>query len=239
LENGNQIGTGVLDANGNTSFNTTSLEKGKHTVTSVYDGDTNFLSSTSDEVTFYVVDPSVVITTTTPTLTLTAGTPGTATIIVNPVVTYNEEGVQLACVNVPQYSECTFDTPTVGFSDNKPKTVNVTISTNVPVNVGAIPKNARPGSGFWFAAGTFALGIVGIGFGRKARCNRRVLMMICSVLILSGAVAGMSACGGSGYTKTPPAPHVTTPSGTTTVSIVAKKGARTVSVPFALTVTVK
>jgi hypothetical protein len=52
---------------------------------------------------------------------------------------------------------------------------------------------------------------------------------------------GVSSCNNSGYTQTPPAPHVTTPSGTYTVSIIAidPQTQKTVSLPFTMSVTVK
>ncbi|HEU5400831.1 MAG TPA: Ig-like domain repeat protein [Terriglobales bacterium] len=238
-ESGTEVGSAVLDANGNVIFNTGSLPLGKHTFTLSYNGDTNFLQSSSQQLTFNIVDPSLVITTTTPTLTVTGGTPGTASLIINPVATFNQKGVQLACVNVPQYSECTFDWTSLDFSRSEPIPVQVTISTNVPVNVGAVRNDPLPGSGVWWSSVAFALGMVGLGFGKKTRYNGRVLMIVCCLLIVSSVMVGLTACGNSSYTKTPPAPHVTTPSGTTVVSIVATRNGQTVSVPFALTVTVK
>ncbi len=238
-EDGSEVGPAALDANGNVTFNTGGLALGKHTFRLSYSGDTNFLPSTSTEITFQLVNPSLVITTTTPNLALTAGTPGTANLVIYPVAEFNQEGIQLACVNVPQYSECTFSQVTLSFKESSPAPIQMTISTNVPVNVGAVRENLQPGSGMWLATVSFAVGLVGLGFGRKTRYNGRVLMIICCLLIISGAMAGLTACGNSGYTKTPPAPHVTTPSGTTNVSVVATRNGQPVSLPFTLSVTVQ
>lgn len=238
-EGNTQLGTGSLDANGNVSFNTASLPLGTHTITAVYSGDTNFSGSSSASVDVQIISPSVAITTANPALTITPGTPAMATISAVPLVGFNNRSVQLACVNLPRYSECTFDTPTLDFSNGTTVVIQVTISTNVPVNVGALHVNGVQSPVIWWPASTFAVGLVGLVLGKKTKYNGRVLTVICAVLIIAGAMVGMMACSGNSYTKTPPAPHVVTPSGTQAVLITGSSNGQVVSLPFQLNVTVQ
>ncbi|MGH9560574.1 MAG: hypothetical protein ACRD3S_03885, partial [Terracidiphilus sp.] len=99
-------------------------------------------------------------------------------------------------------------------SGTTPSTVVVTISTNVPVNSGtASLARQEP----WVLAGLFGLGMLGLIAGRK-RFNR-YLTMVCLAVMLSGAFMAMTSCTNAGYSTPPPAPKVTTPSGTYNVQI--------------------
>lgn len=234
------LGTGVLDANGNATFNTNTLARGWHTVTAVYSGDSNFGVSSSTQIRFDVIDQSVEISTATPNLSLSGGVVDGATLAIAPVLGYNRK-VQLACIGLPQYSECTFDNPAPDFSDGKIKPVKVQVWTNVPINVNVAANHTQPASGLWWPAGTLAIGMFGLVFGKKTKYNSRALMVICGLLIIASAVVGMSACSGNSYTKTPDAPHVTTPAGSYAVGLTATDTTtnRTVQLPFQLNVTVK
>lgn len=225
-----------LDANGVATFNTSNLSQGTHTITAVYQSDINFAISTSTAVVFQVVPPKVLITAEPPTMSLTAGVPGSSMLTLTSIVRFNT-GVQLACTGLPNYSECTFSDPVPAVEDGKaPVKVGVTISTNVPVNV-ALRSNPSP----WGFASLFALGLVGVVVGKKTKYNGRALMMICALFLITAAVVGMSACSNGGYSKTPPAPHVTTPSGSYVVGIKATRPdtGELVSLPFTMNVTVQ
>jgi sugar lactone lactonase YvrE len=240
-EGATQLGSANLDGNGEASFDTGSLPIGPHIITVTYGGDTNTKTSSANSVQFYVTPPSVVLTTDTPTLTLKAGVAGGATMVLHPINGYHNS-VQLACdkATLPQYSECTFDWPTVNMQDSLPETVVVTISTNVPVNV-VSASNTRPATGLLWPASTLAIGLVGLVFGKKTKYNGRLLMIVCALLVIASATVGLSACSGSSYTKTPDAPHVATPSGTQSVIITATDSATgsVASLPFQLNVTVQ
>ena len=58
-EGTNTLGTGTLDANGQATFQTSSLTMGTHTITAVYAGDSNFLTSTSTALSLPVNAPAV------------------------------------------------------------------------------------------------------------------------------------------------------------------------------------
>ena len=62
LDNGTQIGTGTLDSTGTATFSTSSLTAGTQSITAVYEGDTNFTTSTSTPALSQVVGLAPAIT---------------------------------------------------------------------------------------------------------------------------------------------------------------------------------
>ena len=118
-------------------------------------------------------------------------------------------------------------------------TSHVTISSNLPVNVGALHKEPSGPSPIEYA-GLFGLGILGLTLRRKTRLNVKLFTAVCLVM-LAGATVGLGGCTNSGYTHTPPAPQVTTPPGTYHVSIytIDLTNNQRSSLPFTLTLTVQ
>jgi hypothetical protein len=99
----------------------------------------------------------------------------------------------------------------------------------------------HPGRFGFSLAGLFGLGLFGLLRTRKRGNRLGVFSALCMAMLLSVSIFGVSACNNNGYTKTPAAPHVTTPSGTYTVSIVTidPTTQQTNSLPFTMSVTVK
>jgi hypothetical protein len=112
----------------------------------------------------------------------------------------------------------------------------VTISSNLPVNVGEMQRGPSPVE----FAGLFGLGLLGLAFRKRARLHSALLTVVC-VALLAGSMVGLIGCTNSGYTHTPPSPQVTTPAGTYHVSIytVDLTNNQRSSLPFTLTVTVQ
>jgi len=67
------------------------------------------------------------------------------------------------------------------------------------------------------------------------------LFTVVCLVVLAGATVGLGGCTNSGFTHTPPAPQVTTPSGTYNVSIytIDLTNNQRSSLPFTLTLTVQ
>lgn len=199
------------------------LAPGTYHITAVYSGDTNFSSVSYALPTFIVTKPVDEITSNPASLTITPGTPATATLSIKPLVSFASPEVLMQCVaaTLPPYSECTFDNPipSVGHvtgDPTAPSTVVVTISSNVPVNGGAISSVTRTPP--WTLAGLFGLGLMGIFAGRR-RVNR-YLTIFGVALLLSGGFMGVTSCTNAGYSTPLPAPKVTTPPGTFNVQII-------------------
>jgi hypothetical protein len=218
-------------------FSTQNLVQGVYNLTAVYNGDVNFAVQSVSLPMFEVILPSVQITAS-GSLSVTAGTPATATLTLMPLVGFSgdvhlecdspDAPVQLAPTNpstaLPANTQCTFayaDTVTgtspVGKSGPTASTIVVTVSTNVPVNGGSSTTSiAREAP--WSLAGLFGLGLLGVIAGRK-KLNRYMALM-CVAIMLSGLFLGMTACTNAGYSTPPPAPKVTTPAGSYNVQII-------------------
>lgn len=232
----------TLNGSGVAILNTSNLASGTYNLKAVYSSDLNFATVTSPVVSIMVIPPSALITASPSSVTTPAGTPVTSTLTVTALEGYSPKlGAQLYCDNttLPKYAECTFDVPTVDLFDHPgvPQISHVTISSNLPVNVGEL----RPGTSPIVFAGMFGVGLLGLAFRRRAKLYRSALSGACLVLLLCGAAGGLTGCTNSGYTQTPPAPHVVTPPGTYNVRMytIDLTTLKTSSLPFTLSVTIQ
>jgi len=96
------------------------------------------------------------------------------------------------------------------------QTINVTVNTNVSGGI-TTSQNSHPAP-FEFAT-LFGVGLVGLAFGRKSGRKGRALMLLCLVIV-SGAIAGMTACSTTNLGTTP---VLGTPSGTYSVIVTAQE----------------
>ncbi|MGB6133435.1 MAG: Ig-like domain repeat protein [Acidobacteriaceae bacterium] len=231
-----------LDANGQVTFNLQNLAVGSYSLTAVYSGDSNFAGATSAAVSFQVLPTAgaVLITASPAAVSASAGTPVSSTLTLESLVGFSAPGgVNITCDNttLPQYSECTFNNPQPDIAAGGTTTTVVTISSNVPVNVGSLREQASP----FALAGVFGLGLLGLGLRKRRLIGKGMFHIVCLTLLLAGSIAGFTGCTNSGYTHTPPAPHDVTPSGTYNVSIIVTDEAsgQQYSVPFTLGLTMK
>lgn len=238
------------------SFSLSNLPVGTYSLTAVYSGDSNYAADTSAPITFQIVSSNgAVLITGNPTAVSTApGTPVSSTLTLESLVAFSAAGqgsINITCDNatLPRYSECTFNNPqpqlcppvqaggasACGFPSVT--TSVVTISTNIPVNVGMLNTDSSP----FALAGIFGLGLLGLGLRKRRLISRGLFNLVCLGVLLGGAVFGFTGCTNSGYTHTPPAPHYVTPAGTYNVTImVTDAGSNTQdSLPFTLPVTIK
>jgi hypothetical protein len=234
----------TLNASGVATFSTQNLTAGTYNLTAVYNSDQNFSTVTSAAVTFQVIPPSILITANPAAVTTTAGVPVQSVLTLQSLVGYAAinnlyGGAFIACDNttVPKYSECTFDVPQVQVAAGGSGTTTVTLSTNLPVNVGAIKPVLPP----YVFAGLFGISLLGLTLRKRAVLYRSALTMFCLVLLLFSGAMTMTGCTNAGYTTTPPAPHVVTPPGTYKVSLYATDphDGTIKSLPFTLSVTIQ
>jgi hypothetical protein len=177
-------------------------------------------------------------------VTTKGGTPVSASLSVLPLNGYEGKaklGAQIYCdsTTLPQYSECTFDVPKLDLFDAQGAavTTNLTITSNLAVTLSRNQRQERSAIAF---AGLFGMGLLGLGFRKRLKLNQLMLGVVC-LLLMGGAVSGLSGCTNSGYTQTPAAPHNTTPPGTYNVSIytVDLQTNQRSSLPFTLSVTIQ
>jgi hypothetical protein len=219
-------------------FSTANLSTNVYNLTAVYSGDTNYSSQTTNLAAFQVIKQSVQITAS-GSVTIKAGTPVQVTLTLMPLVGFsNAEHLECnapdapvtpltgaSTTMLPNYSQCTFLYPdtvngvvlvgSTSATTATPSTIVMTISTNVPTNGGSASLDRKVQ---WTLAGLFAFGLMGLIAGRK-RLNR-YLTLVCLALMLSGVFAGIMSCTNANYSTPPPAPKVTTPSGTYNVQII-------------------
>jgi hypothetical protein len=215
----------------------------------VYSGDANYAGLTGGPITFNEIrQPSVAISPNPGAVTISAGT-GSATLSITsvlgygvstnpaypsstPTLTLNNYTLPLgfACQGLPAYATCTFtggnytdlngvlhpDEVVVNTDPANPVSITVTINTNV--SSGTTTSQNSQSSPFEFAA-MFGVGLVGLAFGRKSGRKGHVLMLIC-LLILTGAISGLTACSTTTLGGTP---ILTTPSGTYSVIVTAQQ----------------
>ncbi len=242
----------TLDAKGAATFTTSNLAAGTsvanlgqaYNITAVYSGDANFATVTSAPVAIEIVPPVALIQANPAAVTTKAGTPVSAALSVSPLNGYEGKaklGVQIYCdsATLPQYSECTYDVPKLDLFDAKGAavTTNVTITSNLAVSLSSNQRHERSAIAF---AGMFGFGLLGLGFRKRLKLNRSMLAVVC-LLLMGGAVSGLSGCTNSGYTQTPASPHNTTPPGTYSVGIytVDLQTNQRSSLPFTLSVTIQ
>jgi hypothetical protein len=226
------------------TFSTVNLAAGTYTLTASYAGDQNFSAVASSVITFQVVPPSLLMTASPAAVSTSAGTPVQTLLTLQSIVGYAAVtslygGVYLACDNttVPKYAECTFDVPQVQVTAGGSGTSTLTLSTNLPVNV----SESGPVSTGYVFAGVFGLGMLGLSFRGRVGRHGGGLTTLCLALLLLGGCLGSVGCTNAGYTTTPPAPHVTTPTGTYNVRVFATdpRDGSTKTLPFTVAVTVK
>ncbi len=231
--------TVALDANGFATFATNCLDVNvnnnttspneiyTHTIVAVYNGDGVNAGSISSAFKITVLrGPSIAITSNPPTVSLSAGSTATAALTLTSVLGYGTQGagqqlnnyslpVELECDGLPARASCSFSSNSVTVMPGTPGTVTLTINTNV----GASASLERSTSPIAFAA-LFGAGLLGLAFGRRKSGWRQRLTLMTGLLVLSGAVAGMTSCTSANLTS---APVLTTPSGMYQVTVTAKQ----------------
>jgi sugar lactone lactonase YvrE len=249
--------TAVANTTG-TAFNTSCLQIstanssfkpifGTHYITPVYSGDANFNGVTGTVSTLFQVvqSPAVVITSSTPSLTITAGTSRSAPLALNSVLGYGFAGqggtlnnytfpLTLTCDNLPPHAQCGFTYPNpdpnianaldiacTGTKGNGATAscataiAGVTIYTNVSSGI-TISRNA--GISTLTLASIYGLGMIGLFFRRKAFQKGGRMMMVLLTMVSGALAISLSACSTTNLT---PVSSTATPAGTYTVQVTA------------------
>jgi Bacterial Ig-like domain (group 3) len=223
----------VISSNFDYNHDSTALHPVQwYTVTPVYYGDDNYLPATGTPVTFAAVRvPSVYIDRVdsqgTPiaeaTLSVSAGSTTTASFRARSMFGFGDLApftgqAEFHCDNLPPYAACSFSPARATVNAATNGFTTVTITTNVPVGTVTEYRNS---STPWLFAAMFGFGAIGLVFGRKSRLKGNLLIAICAILIISGALAGITACSTS--TGASPNPAAKTPAGSYDVTISASQ----------------
>lgn len=214
----------AINSPAGTSFTTSQLTTGQHSITATFSGNTGFGAATSAPLT-QVVNPAG-----SPDLSLTANNTSAtvlagqaATLVVDIKSLNGFTGViKLSCGNLPAFATCAFS-PSIQFlvtAETLPVALNLkTAGPNAALLSPALPTRNHGNPGLWAMLSLGACGIFLIGGFRKRSYLRSSSMI---ALMMLGAITG---CGGGGGPKTAfpnptPVPQVT-PAGTTTFQVIA------------------
>jgi sugar lactone lactonase YvrE len=213
------IGTGQIDSTtGVAAYVTTFAAVGATTnnvVTATYNGDTNFLTSTSAPVTVVSGVPTFALTPpTTTSVSVAPGQSGLMSFTLTPAYGYNGT-ISFSCTGAPAKVSCAFSPSTISPNGSStPSLVALTINTTAAET--PISSN-KPPAGFFGSRGVpFLAAIPGLallwGFSRR---RRKLLRGYRSLLLLALCLLGIgfTGCGGNFAAGTP--------TGTTTITVVA------------------
>jgi hypothetical protein len=227
------------------------LALGSHTIAAVYTPSSAEFGNSNATRIFSVgqaaVQPTVTISPSTSSLTVTAGGSVTDTLTLTPVGGYTGT-LQFSCTNLPQNATCSFQPSTVTLAGSAPQTVVATVQT-AGSTAGLRPANPLPSQNspvlpavvFWGS------GLLTMALATK---KRRRFLRNCHLPVLLVLLAGsgfMMACGGGSSSpqstaaaSAPPTSPSTpaTPAGTSTVLISASDSGNKVQ-SFTVTLTVQ
>jgi hypothetical protein len=225
------LGTASLSA-GQATFNATTLAAGSHSITAVYGGDANFLSSTSAALTQTVASqpPDFGVATGSASATVPAGQSTTFNFTITPNNGFISS-IGFSCSGQPVGVTCSFNPQTVTPNGTSAVTTVLTVSTTTNVatmnSAGEERRVASIGSyGLWFSSAFGVLGLVLAG-RRNRPSQRRKGGWLLPGLLLFMALSGLAGCGG----RSSPPPT------TATFNMVATSGSTSHSTSITLTIT--
>lgn len=200
-----------------TTFQTSALALGPHTITAQYSGDATFIGSTSPAVTVTVATPDYQIGIPSGSVTVSAGQSAIYAITITPQGGFNGT-ISFACSGLPAVSSCSFNPPTLTPSGSATST-SLTIATTAPRTA-----STRTVNGPTMAALT-GIGFLGIVFLGVPTRRRRSLRLVGMLFLAFGMIIGIASCGGGGSPSITTIPG--TPQGTFNITVSATSGTTT------------
>ncbi len=220
------LGQGTV-ANGSATYATSALTVGSHSITATYSGDALFLTSTAAALTQTVVAPSIALSASPATITVTRGGSGTTTITVTPTGAYSGT-ISFSCGKLPTDALCTFAPTTLAFAaSTTAQTATLTFATTggTAAMLGEQPQFSRAAR-VLTASFFFPLTLLGLLRRRRAvgqlgnQLGNRLGMLVL-FLLASFAIAGLSGCGGGQSNATPTGSYTVTVNATVSGAVAA------------------
>ena len=187
------LGTGTLNGSGVATYTTSTLAAGQHSITAVYGGDANNLTSTSSTLSQTVSPTDFTLSINPASATIPSGQTATYTLTVTPQGSFTSQ-VSFACGSLPTMATCTFAPPTLTPNTN---TVTTTLMISTLAHSLLLPPSPRGHGPVIYPLGiaAWALAVAGfLLFGtsaiRKQQQLYRRLLFASGLLILTGTIAG-------------------------------------------------
>jgi hypothetical protein len=202
------------------------LANGANTLTAQYTGDANYSASTSAAVSLTAASGDFSLTTSNPTLTITAGSTGTTTFTVSSLQGL-QGAVNFSCTPSNPSLLCTLSPASLTLtSDSAQQTTTLTINTHDKTTglvVGAEDKRANAKHvGEWLAGSGIAMALVFLGFPARRRSTWKLKGgMLFTLLLMAGIGMGISGCGGGTSNPYGPSTGSNVATGTYTVNVTA------------------
>jgi hypothetical protein len=235
------LGSAVVDSEGNASLMTASLPPGQHEIVAVYEGQSQYQTSSSKAQSLEAHASSSVagytVSASSTSLNTTVGGFASSVITITPNNGFNGY-VALSCTGLPAYSSCTFNPTNVAAScttsQSGAQTCTAGVSTMEIQTLAPSPDNgkvaqsqsAMPGYAFAFP---MLAGLAGLGAWKRRGWRNLMLAVVAFAGIL-----GMGGCAQRyNYLNHGPPGNTGTPAGTFTITVVASSsiGATTVTPP--------
>ena len=229
------LNTITLSSSGTAILNTSFATVGASTITAVYSGDGNYVTSKSSAVNETTVASGFAVSATPTTLTIKSGSSGTLGLTLAPIGNF-QGAATFACSSLPAAATCTFAPSTVSFAGNNTAvTTQLTIATNVQTS--SIETLVWKGNGIRLAGIVLLPGMLLIGIAKRRKHLGERSGGLLMVLLAMGALM-TAGCGGSSSPSTPPSPVTPAGSYSVVVTATAVNGSATITQQFTATVTI-
>jgi hypothetical protein len=170
----------------------TTLPVGAQSLTAIYSGDTNFITSTSNTLGESVTAPGFTITPSPATQTALPGATSSYTLTLTPSNPTFLNAVTLSASGLPSGATATF-TPSSIAAGSGTSTSVMAITTPA-----AAAKLTRPARGL-ISSTALALLMLPLAFNRRVRRSARKLARVLTVLLLLVAAGALAGCGAGGF----------------------------------------
>lgn len=222
---GLQLGSAVLNENGDATIQTSALLPGRHAVHALYGGTGSFAGSLSPEADVTAEaspetsgTPGFTATASPTALNVTQGDTISTTITLTPQNGFSNY-VSLSCTGLPADTTCTFLPVNVFVSGTTATTSILSIETYGPTGPNALLRQNR--TPIWAFVFPGMVGIAGLGMRRRGWRNAgRMLVAVAGIWFMTGAMSGCSQR--YHYLNRPPAASTGTGLGSTDITIEAQ-----------------
>ena len=222
------LGTGTLDATGNTSYTATGLGVGTHSLGAYYisNGNSDASNSAITTLTVYATDgPNMTLSLSAQSVNIAYGSTSPAVTIKVGSLSGLSGNVAFTCSGLPVGMSCNFNPATPAITTGGTATTSLTVTATAPTNAASMP---------WFRGitGLLILPVSLLLLGRIRKGAHRIQALLCLIVLAVSSAGLLTGCGGGSKQVTQP----TLPSGPQTILVSASTDTVTKSIPLTLNI---